>query len=181
MSISFKRLECFVFNHKIELSSETHTAHHAQWVIRECYIRVKRRSNNAIFQIFNAIEGVYQFTEPICIEAYSHGIYGEIATVLVVFQRTVFYDWLTRITVVAFSASTNKLNFNIMPFYLCRTKITEDRQMCFTTQHLLQFASHLNATTNYNNVNIVGWTFKKNVTHIATDNITFQPQFISSV
>ena len=129
MSISAQRLVGFGLNSEVELSGKTHTTKHSQRVVGESDVRIERSCYDAVFHIVDAIKGVYQFAKSISIQAYGKSVDGEVATILVVFQSSVFDDRLARVVSVAFLSCTHKLHLCVFVFNLCCTEILKYRNM----------------------------------------------------
>ena len=66
---------------------------------------------------------------------------------------------------------SHKLYFHVMKLHLCCPEIAEDREMSTFSQHLFQFRCHLYPTAHDDDINIVGRTFQKDITHIASHHI----------
>ena len=132
---ALKGLEGFLLNPEVELGSKADAAHHTQGVVAESDFRVEGRSNDAVLEVGNTVKGIYQLTKALTIQTDSHGIDGEVATVLVVFQGTILDDRLARVVAIALATGTDELNFYLVPpssfllpriFHLCRTEVAED-------------------------------------------------------
>ena len=163
---------------KIELSSKTHTAHHAEWIIREGNIRIKRSGYNTILHIVNTIERIYEFTKSVFVQTDSHGIDGEIAPVLIIFQGTVFHNRLSGIMVITLLTGTDKLHFHIIILHLSCSEISEHRKMRLLSKYFFQSRSHLDTAAHNNDINIIGRSLQEKITHISTNYITFHSQRI---
>ena len=87
-------LESLVLNLEIQLRGKANATHHAQRVVAERDAGLQRRGYNAILQVGQSVERVYEFAETVLVQADGHRIDGEVATVLVVFQRPVLDDGL---------------------------------------------------------------------------------------
>ena len=109
---ALKAHKCFFLNLEIQLGGEADAAHHAQGVVGECHLRVKGRSNDAVLEVGNAVEGVNKLTETAAIQTDSHRINGKVASILVVLQRAILNNGLTRVVAVAFLASPDELDLN---------------------------------------------------------------------
>ena len=81
----------FLFYLKVQLGGKTDATHHAQRIIAESNLRIQRSGDDTVFQIGNAVEGVYQLAKALLVQTDGHGIDGKVATVLVIFQGTVFH------------------------------------------------------------------------------------------
>ena len=178
---AFKGLEGLVFNLEVQLGGETNATHHAQRVIAEGDARFQGRGNNTIFQISQTIEGIYQFAEATLIQTDCHRIDGKVTAVLVIFQRAILNNGFSRIVTIALAAGTDELHFGIIKLHLRRTKIFEHGEMRLAPQHTFQFLSHTDATSHHNDIDIIGWTLKKNIAHIAAYDIAFQPKSVCSL
>ena len=204
--ISLQRIEGLVVDKEVQLRSKPHATHHPQRVVIERHIRVQRRTDNAVEEVVDTAERVYQLTEPVFVQAYSQGIDGEVATVLVVFQRTVFHMWLTRVVTIALSPCTHKLHlylFCLYParcslfisvncpvscansaapsspyFHLCRPEALKHAQVCLSAVSLLQFLSHGDAAPDDHHVDILRRPFQKQISDIAANDVAFHPQLV---
>src|SRR5574344_1083598 len=61
--IALKSIKSIVINHKIQLSSESYTTQHTKWIIRECYIWIKRSTDNTVFHIKNTVKWINKFAK----------------------------------------------------------------------------------------------------------------------
>ena len=84
-----------LFYLEIQLGSKADATHHAQWVVRERNLRIQRCGDNTILQVGYAIEGVHQFSEALLVQTDGHRIDSKVATILVIFQRTILYNRFT--------------------------------------------------------------------------------------
>jgi hypothetical protein len=60
-------------------------------IVGEGDVGVERRADDTILQVVDAVERVNELSEAVFVETHGEGIDCEVATVLVVFQRTVLY------------------------------------------------------------------------------------------
>ena len=178
-AITLQRIECLIVNIESQLGGKTDTAHHAQRVITESYIRVEGSPDGLFLQVSNTAKGVDQLAITHPVQANSQCIDGKITAVLVILQCTVLYNRLAGIVCIRFFSCTHKLNFRTIVLQLCRTEILEDGNMRPTPQTLTQRLGHGNATAYHHHINILGRTLQENITYISTDYVTFQSQFIS--
>ncbi len=111
-------LEGLIFNLEIQLGGKADAAHHAQRVVREGNLGVQGSGDDAVFQVGNAIEWVYQLAKAAPVQADGHCIDGEVATVLVVFQRAVLHHRLARVVAVAFLAGSHELHLKAIGLLL---------------------------------------------------------------
>ena len=152
---AFQGLEGLILNLEVQLGGKTDATHHTQWVITECDTRLQRSGDDTILQVGQAIKGVNQFTKTVLIQADSHRINRKVATVLIILQRTILHDRLTRIVTIALLSGSHKLHFCIVEFYLSSSEILEYREMGLASQHTFQFLSHGDTATHHNHINII--------------------------
>ena len=176
--IPAKRFESIIVNVKAQLRSKTDATHHAQRIIAESDIRVKRSADCLFLPILHASERVYQFAETCFIETYSKSIDREITTVLIVFQRTVFNNRFARIPLIRLLTRTYKLYFRTSVFYLCCSEILENRNMSTTSQLFSKGFRHCNSTSYNYYIYIFRGTLQKNITNVATYHITLHAERI---
>ncbi len=153
---------------KIELCGKANGAHHAQRVIGEGNIRAERRANQFAAQVVLPAEGVYQFPIVFLIERDGQGIDGEVAAILVVFQRTIFYDGFAGVALVRLFARTHKLQLPALPLEHGRAKIFEKSYFCTRLKALRTLFGQGNAAAQAYKVNVFGRALEQQVSHIAT-------------
>ena len=180
LGIPRQRLKGVVVDVEAQLGGKAHTAHHAQRVIAECDVGIEWRSNDAIFQVVDAIEGVHEFAETIFIQTDGHRVNGEVTAVLVVFQRTILHDRLSRVVAVALLASTDKLHLESPRFHLRCAEILEHTQMCLTAEFLLQQLCHFNAASHNHHIDVLRRTLEEDVAHVATHHIALHAEFVGA-
>ncbi len=178
LGIARERLKCLILNIELQLRGKAHTAHHAQRIVAEGHVGVEWRADDAILQVVDAVEGVNEFTEAVAVETHREGVDGEVATVLVVFQRTVLDMRLTAVAVVALTPGAHKLHLLVVPLHLRRSEVAEHREVSRSAKRILESLRHLNATANHHHINIVARTLKEEVAHIATHHIRLQMQTV---
>ena len=125
LRVSGKRVISLSLYLEIELGGEAHATHHAKRVVAESDIRIQGRGDNAILQVGQPIERIHQLPETIMVEANGHGVDGEVAAVLVIFQRAVFHDGLSGVMPIAFFPGSHKFHLSIPTLHLRRTEIAE--------------------------------------------------------
>lgn len=138
VGVAREGLACFLLNLKVELGGEAHAAHHAQRVVAEGNVGIEGCGDDAILQVGHTVEGVDELAEAVAIEAHCHGVDGEVATVLVVFEGTVFHVGLPTVMAIALLAGAHKLHLQSAAFHLRRAEVAEHRQVGSSTQHALQ-------------------------------------------
>ena len=87
-------------NCEFELRCEPYGAHHAQRVVAECDVGVKRGAENPSLHIGQAPEEVYQLSETACVDTYGKGIDGKVPARQVFFKGSVLDHRLAGITVI---------------------------------------------------------------------------------
>ena len=90
----FEGLEGLVLYLEVELGGEADAAHHAQGVVGEGDLWVEGRSDDAILEVGQSVEGVNELAETVTVQADGHRVDGEVAAVLVILQRAVLHDGL---------------------------------------------------------------------------------------
>lgn len=155
VGVAFERVERLVLDEEVKLRGKTYAAQHAQGVVRERHVRVERRAYDTVFKVGQAVEGVYQFAETGLVEAYRHGVYGEVAAVLVVLQRAVLHYRLARVVAVALLPGAYKLHFHVLILHLGGAEITEYGQPCPLAELLFKRLGNANAAAYNDNVDVV--------------------------
>ena len=61
---------------------------------------------------------------------------------------------------------------------LRRPEILEHAEMSLRAEHTLQLTGHLDAATHDDNVDVVGWTFEEDVTHVTAHDVTFDTESV---
>ena len=175
---ALQALEGFVLNLEIQLGGKADAAHHAQGVVGECHLGVEGRGDDAVLEVGNAVEGVDELSEAAAVQADSHRIDGEVATVLVVLERAVLDDGFARVVAVALLPRTYELDLHIAHFHLCCAEVLEDRKVSTMPQGALQFLGDLDAAAHDDDVDIVGRALEENVAHVASHDVAFHPQTV---
>ena len=111
LGIATQCLESLIFDVKPQLCGEAHAAQHTQGVVAEGDIRIERRTNDSVFQVVQPVERIDKLAKPPSIQAYCHRVDGEVTTVLVVLQRAIFNDGLTRVVAVTLATGTDEFYF----------------------------------------------------------------------
>ena len=177
--IPFECVERLFFNHEVQLGSEAYAAEHAQRVVGESDIRVERCAYDAVLQVVETSERIDEFAEALFVQANRHRVDGEIASVLVILQRTVFHDGFARSTVITLPTRTHKFYLtSSLYLQLCRSEVFEHRKMCLFPQSLFEGLCHGDAAAHDHHVNIVRRAFEEDVAHVATHHITFHPHLV---
>ena len=158
------------------MRGKTYAAQHAQGVVRERHVRVERRAYDTVFKVGQAVEGVYQFAETGLVEAYRHGVYGEVAAVLVVLQRAVLHYRLARVVAVALLPGAYKLHFHVLILHLGGAEITEYGQPCPLAELLFKRLGNANAAAYHHHVDIVRRPFEEQVAHVSAYDVAFEAQ-----
>ena len=137
-SIAHKGVKSLIVNEEVQLCGEAYATHHAQWIVRECYVGVKWRADNAVPQVINTAEGVYELAKAGLVKAYRHSVDGKIAAVLVIFQGAILNHRLAAVVAIALLTGSDELHLMVLVLYLSSTEIAENRQMSFPSKHLLK-------------------------------------------
>ena len=180
-----QRLERLVLDLEVQLGGKPYAAHHPQGIIRERDAGFQWSGDDAVLQIRQTVKGVDQFTEPVLVQTDSHRIDGEVATVLVILQRTVLNDGLTRVVTITLLTGTHELHLVLhtflKEFHLRRSEVAEHAQMGFLAHYPLQFLSHRDTTAHHHHVDIVGGALQEDVTHIAAHHIAGHTQLVGGL
>ncbi len=183
LGIALKSIEGLRLNVEVQLRGKPHATHHAQRVVAEGYVGVERRAYNAVLQVIKPVKGIHQLAKPRLVKAYRHCIDGEIAAVLVVLQRAVLHNRLTRVALVALLAGSHKFHLDFLlcltveVFHLGGAKVLKHRQVSALAQLLLQSLRHgypraLHASVgSYHHINVIAFAFQKNITHISSHHV----------
>ena len=161
------------------MGGETHTAQHAQRVVREGDIGIERRTDKLVLHVVKSVKGIDKFAEAVTVQTNRQSIDGKIATVLVVFQRTILHMRLAAVMTITLLAGTHKLHFHTATLHLGGAEITENREMSLAPKLLFQRFSHLYATPHHHNINIVGRSFEKEVADIASHHVALHAKVVS--
>ena len=147
-------------------------------VVGEGDIGVERCAYYAVLEVVDAVEGVDQFAEACLVQAYRHGVDGEVAAVLVIFERAVLNHGLARTAVVALAACAHELHFGVVELYLRRTEVAVDGEMgapasglLVLAKCLLQRLCHLDATAHDHHIDVVSGALKEYVAHVAAHEV----------
>ena len=181
VGIATEGLESLVLDEKAELRGEANAAQHSQWVVAEGDVGIERCADNAVLEVVEAVERIDQFAETPFVQANRHRIDGEIATILVVFECTVFDNRFSRVTLVTFAASTHEFHFKSPRFHLRCPKVFENTQMRLFAEFFLQLLGHANPTSDHHHIDVFRRSFKENVAHITAHDITFHTEFVGAV
>ena len=182
LSVARERLESLLFDKEVELCGKADATEHAQRVVAEGDIRVEGCANDTILQVVESVERIDQLAKAVVVQTDGHGVDGEVATVLVVGQGAVFYDWFTRVVAVALATSTDKFKFYIFAhLHLCRTEVLENGEVSLASESFFHLFGQSDATAHNNHVDVVRRSFEKDVAHVATHHITFEPQMVGSI
>ena len=160
------------------MRGKPYAAHHAQRVVAERDVRIKRSTDGTFLQVIQTVERVYQFSEACLVQADCHGIDGEVSAVLVIFQRAVFHYRLAAVVAIRLLACTHKLHFRILELDLCRTEVLENRYMRTSSQLLSESLSHFNSASYHHYIYVLGRSVQENISYISTYDIAFQSQLI---
>ena len=112
--------------------------------------------------------------EAVAVETHGKGIDGEVAPVLVIFERTVFDHRLARVVAVTFLAGSHKFHFQPFIFHLRRPEIAEHRNVGLAPQLLLQGIGHLYAAAHHHHVDVAGRAFEEQIAHVAAHHIALR-------
>ena len=77
-------------------------------------------------QVIDPMERVYKLPKRVLRERESQGIDSEVTTVLVIRERTILNDRFTRVLTIAFLASSDKFDIDILSLDHSSTEILED-------------------------------------------------------
>ena len=154
------------------MGGKPHAPQHAQRVVRESDVGVERRANDAVFEVVKAIEGVDKLPEVLGVKTNGHSVDGKVAAVLVVFQRSVLHDRLTRVVTVTFFSRSNELNFVTAKLHLGRAEIAKHRYVRLLSKAFAQCVGHLYATSHHNYVDVVRRSLQEKVANIPSYHIT---------
>ena len=183
LGIALKGIEGLRLNVKVQLRGKPHTAHHAQRVVAEGYIGVERCAYYTVLQVVKSVKGIHQLAKPCGVKAYRHCIDGEVAAVLVVLQRAVLNNRLTRVALIALLACSHKFHLyfllclTVEVFHLGSAKILKHRQVSALAQLLLQSLRHSypraphTSVGSYHYINIIAFALQKNITHISSHHV----------
>lgn len=178
LGIAAQGVEGLVFDVEVELGGKPDAAQHAQRVVREGDVGVEGGAYDAVLHIVHAVKGVYEFAEAVVVEADGKGVDGEIASVLVVFQRSVLDMRLAAVVAVAFLARTHKFYLEVAVLHLCGAEVAEYRQMRLASQLALEFFGHTDAASHDHHVDVIGSPLQKQVAHVSAHHIALHVQVV---
>ena len=166
---------------EMQLRGEADGPHHAQGVVGIGDVGVERGADGQVFEIAHPVEGVEKSPEVVLVEADGHGVDGEIAAVLVVFEGAVFHEGLAAVTVVRLATGAHKLNLNAF--------VTDHRRaegaIVFRLLVARQVGSHLlgqgDAAPDGHDVDVVRFPPEQDIAHIAANHITPHAQLLTGL
>ena len=112
-----------------KLGGKTHCTQHPERVVAECDVGVERSADYTGGQVADAAERVDKRSEIVLLEAEGHGVDGEVATQLVVFERTVFHYGLAGFTTIRFLAGSDEFKLEAAGLQHRRAEIAVDGDM----------------------------------------------------
>ena len=160
------------------MGGESDAAHHAQWVIAECHVGVKRCGDDSILQVEQSIEAIYQLAVACAVEANGQCIDGEVASVEVVIQCAVLDDGLAAASGVAFASRPYELHLLSLVLELCRAKVAEHADVCSASQPCSQLLGHTYAGAYHQAIDVLGRPLQVEVSHISAYHIAFHAQTV---
>ncbi len=168
------RLKRFRHYIETELCGKTDGTHHAQRVVAERHIRVKRCADKPGIQVGDTPVHIDQFPEPAAVDTHRHGVDGEITSRYVVGQSAVLHNRVTAFTTVGLLSRPDEFQFDRTRFHLRGSKIAEYRQMA-AMDFFRDFRCDLYAATNRNEIDILRRASQQKVTHISPHHVAFAP------
>jgi cell division transport system permease protein len=174
-------VECFGMNIESQLRRKPNGAHHAQRIVAKRDIGVQRRSDNAVFQILQAIEIIYQFAKSRTIDAQSQRIDRKIAPFEIVLQRTVFHNGFSGIVGIRFFSCSHKFQFIPFVFYLCRAKILINRHFRLFAHFFCHCLRQCYAASHNHKIDIFRRSAKKNIANVSSYHITLHIHFVGNL
>ena len=181
-AVSPEGCEGLFFNLETKLRGKAHATHHAQRVVAESDVGVEGCGDDAVLEVKQAVERVDEFAKACLVEAYRHGIDGEVAAVLVVFKGTVLHDGFSRVVAVAFTPCTHKFQFLSVPLYLCGAEIAEQGKVSLSPAKAFgNGRCHVNARAHDHHVDVVGGTLEEEVAHVAAHEVALHAQGVGGI
>ena len=176
--ISGESLKSLVVDIEIELCGKPDAAHHAQGIVRKSDIWIEWRSDAAILQVAQPVERIDEFTKPVFVETYRHGVDGEVAPVLVILQRTVLHDGLAAFPSVALAPCAHKLHLTELAFHLRGAEIPEHGQVGLSSHGLFHSLSHLYPVSHNDNVDVIGGAVEEDIPYISSHHIALHAHVV---
>ena len=178
-----QRLESLILYLEVQLGGKADAAHHPQGIVAESYAWLQRRSDDAVLEVSQPIKRINEFAESAMVQADSHRIDREVATVLIVLQRAVLHDGLSGVVTITLLAGSNELHLILLAFlpelHLGRAEVPKDAQMGLAPHHTLQFLGQTDAAAHDHHVDIIGGALEEDVPHIAPYDVALKAQAIS--
>ncbi len=103
---------------EVKLSGEPDGAHHAQRVVREGDVGVKRCAYYASAEVLFTSEEVNERAVAGLVDTESHSIDGEVAARQILLQCSVLHDWVAAVARVRFASRSYKLQFDVTATHL---------------------------------------------------------------
>ena len=128
------RLKCLGSDGELKLGGEAYRTEYAQRIVAEGDIRFEGGAYYAGFEIAHPVVAVYEFAEARAVEAYCHGVDGEVAPRYVLVQSSVFDHGVARVAVIALASGAYKLQLGSAPAKPCGAEAAEDRNLDFMPQ-----------------------------------------------
>ena len=178
VGVAGQGVEGLVLYHEVELGGEAHTAHHAQRVVGEGHVGVQRRAYDAVLQVLDAVERVYELAVSVLVQAHGHGVDGEVAAVLVVLEGAVLHHGLARVVAVALAPRAHELHFERAPLHLGRAEVAEHGEAGLLAEPLLELRGEADAAAHDDDVDVAGWSFEEEVAHVAADHVALQAELV---
>ena len=124
-------------------------------------------------QVGKPSKRVDERAETFFVEADSHSVDGEIAAVLVVFERAFFYYGVAAVVSVRLAAGSYYLYLRVAMFYLCRAVGLEHCKVSSSSQMPPKCLGESYAVAYYYYVYVFRWAAEQQVSHITTYKIAF--------
>ena len=168
-AVALDGLERLGLDVESQLRGEAHGPHHAQRIVREGYVGVARRADDAVLKIVHAVEGIHQLTEPLSVERPRQRVDGKVAPPLVVLQRTRLDGGFARVVGIGLLARPHELDLDAAGTHHGRPETSEygNARMHLAAQSL----RHGDAVAHNHDIHIGRGTPQIVVAHVAPHDV----------
>ena len=176
--VSRNGIECLLLNIEAQLRGKAHGAHHTQGVVREGYIGVAGRANDAILKVIHTLKRIDQLAKAVAIQTPRHSVDSKVAAALVLLQRARLDLRLARVVGIRLLTRTDKLHLRAVSAHHSGAKSLEDRHLAL---HLAsQSLGYLNTATHDHDVDVGRGAVQVVVAHISAHHVGLHAKAIDN-
>ena len=150
-----------------QLRGETDGTEHPERVVAIGGVGVERRADETCIEVADAAERIDQAPVVFPLQAESHGVDGEVAALLVFFQRAVFHDGLARRGAVRLAACSHELHFHAVAVQHGGAEILEHGD--FDAESVGYGLGQGDAAALHYDVDVVAGPLQEEIAHVAPD------------